>query len=274
MVGRYANRIGNAAFTLDNIQYSLAANNNGNHLHGGVRGFDKVIWQGSSFESANRRGVLLRHTSPDGDEGYPGKLSVSISCTVFDTGELRLDYQAETDAPTPVNLTNHSYFNFTGTARDILDHEILIKAEQITEVDERLIPTGKLLPVEGTPFDFRQFHKIGSRIKDVPGGYDHNYCLAGETEELRTVARVREETSGIVMEVDTTKPGLQFYSGNFLDGSLTGKEGRTVEKHAGLCLETQFWPDSPNQPGFPDCILRPGQKYRHTTVYRFSTDQQ
>ncbi len=271
MVGRYANRIGGAAFTLDEKNYSLAANNNGNHLHGGITGFDRVIWEAEPFTSADRRGVALSYTSPDGEEGYPGTLQVSIRCGLTDRGELFMEYRAATDAPTPVNLTNHSYFNFTGGSHTILDHEILIDADAITEINEQLIPTGNLMPVEGTPFDFREKRKIGSRIKEVPGGYDHNYCLKNKRGEKTRAAVVTEETSGIRMEVITTKPGMQFYTGNFLDGSLTGKGGRPCIRHSGFCLETQYYPDSPNHENFPSSILKQGEEYRHETVYRFST---
>lgn len=270
MVGRYANRIGGASFTLDGTEYPLAANNNGNHLHGGAIGFDKILWRGISFESSSQRGVILRHKSPDGDEGYPGSLSVAITCTVTDSNELELKYHGECDAATPVNLTNHSYFNFTGGRENILGHLISINSDSITEVNDTLIPTGKLIPVEDTPFDFREQQEIGSRINDVPGGYDHNYCLHDEGEALHHAASVHEPDSGITMDVETTKPGMQFYTGNFLDGSLIGKGGRPCEKHGGFCLETQFYPDSPNQDAFPDSILRPGEEYRHTTLYRFS----
>jgi len=273
MVGRYANRIGGAAFTLDGKEYPLAANNNGNHLHGGTVGFDKILWKGISFESSDRRGVILRHTSPDGDEGYPGNLRVAITCTVTDTNDLEIKYHGESDAATPVNLTNHSYFNFTGGSDTILGHLITINADSITEVNEKLIPTGKLISVEDTPFDFREQHTIGSRISDVPGGYDHNYCLGNQEETLHHAGQVHEPVSGITMDVETTKPGMQFYTGNFLDGTLIGKGGRPCEKHSGFCLETQFYPDSPNQDDFPDSILRPGEEYRHTTVYRFSAKQ-
>lgn len=292
IIGRYGNRIGAARFTLDGSEYELAANNGPNHLHGGLVGFDKVVWEAESFEGDEGIGIVLSRTSPDGEEGYPGDLSVQVSYTLTPDNRLIFDYLATTDAPTPVNLTQHTYFNLAGDgARDILGHRVIIRALHYTPVDEGLIPTGELATVVGTPFDFRNARAIGDRIaEDHPqlrfgGGYDHNFVLdrpmpsplvsdPGEglpdLSELVPAIYVVEPTSGRVMEVYTSEPGVQFYSGNFLDGSITGKGGATYEHRFGFCLETQHFPDSPNQPDFPSTILRPGEEYRSRTVYVFS----
>jgi aldose 1-epimerase len=282
IVGRYGNRIAGGKFTLDGEEYSLAANNGPNALHGGLQGFDKVVWQAQSFQNEEGVGVVFSYTSPDGEEGYPGTLEATVTYTLTDANELVFDYHAVTDKATPVNLTQHTYFNLAGDgAGTILDHELMLNASHFTPVDSTLIPTGEILSVDGTPFDFTTPTAIGARIDDddeqigFGGGYDHNYVLdRGEGDALTLAARVHEPTSGRVMEVSTTEPGVQFYSGNFLDGSITGKGGHVYEQRSGLCLETQHYPDSPNKPDFPSTILQPGQEYRSRTVYRFSVQDQ
>jgi aldose 1-epimerase len=278
IVGRYANRIAKGRFVLEGTTHTLASNDGPNHLHGGVKGFDKVIWQGEPFQTAQGAGVAFAYTSPDGEEGYPGTLKVRVSYTLTDRNELAIDYHAETDRPTVVNLTQHSYFNLAGQgSRDILDHRLQIEAGRYTPVDATLIPTGEIAPVDGTPFDFRQPAAIGARIgadHEQIGrgrGYDHNWVLNGQAGELRLAARLVEPTSGRTLEVATTEPGLQFYTGNFLDGTITGKQGRVYQRRFGLCLETQHFPDSPNQPTFPSTTLRPGEDYRSRTVFTFGT---
>ena len=272
VIGRYANRIGAGTFRLDGKTYQLATNDGPNHLHGGNRGFNKVLWRAQPFEDNETVGIALTHTSPDGDEGYPGSLDVEIKYSVSHSGAFSVEYRATADRPTPVNLTQHSYFNLEGEgAADILSHEIMIDAGSFSEIDSSLIPTGKLIPVEGTPFDFRKARPIGARIDDGgeqlgrAGGYDHNYVL-----EQRFAARVFAPASGIAMEVFTTEPGIQFYSGNFLDG-LVGKKGHRYGRRSGFCLETQHFPDSPNHPEFPSTILRPGNLFQSRTAYHFST---
>lgn len=272
LVGRYGNRIAKGKFTLDGREYTLARNNGENALHGGLRGFDKVYWE--PRVEGNR--LLLHYLSKDGEEGYPGNLDTTVSYTLTDANELRIDYAATTDKDTVVNLTNHSYFNLAGQGEgDILSHRMMIDADRFTPVDAGLIPTGELRPVDKTPFDFRQPVEIGARINDADEqltfgkGYDHNFVLNGHVGTLRLAARATEPKSGRVMEVLTTEPGLQFYTGNFLDGSITGK-GKVYKHRYGFCLETQHFPDSPNKPQFPSVVLKPGQKYHTTTVYRFS----
>ncbi len=278
IIGRYGNRIGGAQFALDGVTHPLPANDGPNHLHGGMRGFDKVVWRGEPFrDETGQAGVRFHYTSLDGEEGYPGTLQVQVTYTLTNDGELVVGYLATTDKATPVNLTQHSYFNLAGHGSgDILGHELMLAADAFTPVDRTLIPTGEIAPVEDTPFDFRTPHAIGERIEaDHPqirfgGGYDHNWVLDGTPARGMTLAaRVFEPETGRTMEILTTEPGIQFYSGNFLDGSLSGKEGAVYDHRAGFCLETQHYPDSPNKPEFPTTILRPGEEYRTTTVFRF-----
>lgn len=278
LIGRYGNRIGQGKFTLEGKQYTLAQNNNGQHLHGGVRGFDKVVWSAKPIQAKNGPGLELSYVSKDGEEGYPGTLSVKVTYVLTDNNELSIRYQATTDKATPVNLTNHSYFNLAGQgSSDILKHVLMLNADKFTPVDKGLIPTGKLQPVEGTPFDFRKPTAIGKRVGaedeqiKFGGGYDHNFVLNQKKPgEMTLAARVSEPTTGRVMEVRTKEPGIQFYSGNFLDGSNVGKGGKVYKHRYGFCLETQHFPDSPNKPEFPSTILEPGKKYDTTTVYKFS----
>ncbi len=281
IIGRYGNRIANAQFTLDGRRYQLEANNGPNHLHGGGVGFDKVVWSATPFSRADSVGVVFRYTSADGEEGYPGNLAATVTYTLSVDGSLIFDYEATADQPTPVNLTQHSYFNLAGDGtRDVLDHVLTIDADGFTPVDSTLIPTGEIAPVEGTPFDFRTPTAIGARIGAADqqlehgGGYDHNFVLRRGGEALAHAAHVYEPTTGRTLDVYTTEPGLQFYSGNFLDGSLVGKSGHVYEHRYGFCLETQHYPDSPNQPAFPSTILRPGEEYRSRTVLKFGAGQE
>lgn len=274
-VGRVANRVGKAKFTLDGKEYKLAANNGVHSLHGGVKGFDKVVWKAEAKTTADGPSVQFRYVSKDGEEGYPGTLTATVTYTLTNDNALRIDYTATTDKATPVNLTNHSYFNLAGTKEgDILNHELTINAEKYTPSDESLVPTGEIKSVKDTPFDFTKPHRIGERIdqlKGDPGGYDLNYVLNGGGKKLDLAARVTEPKSGRVMEVFTTEPGIQFYTGNFLNGKQTGRGGVEYKKHWGLCLEAQHFPDAVHHDNFPSMILKPGETYKQTTIYKFST---
>ena len=267
-VGRYGNRISDAKFTLDGKTYTLAANNGKNSLHGGKKGFDKVVWDVVPGDTSVPS-LTLNYLSKDGEEGYPGNLKVSVKFTLSDENEITIEYNAETDKATPVNLTNHSYFNLTGDGSNtILDHTLMIDADRYTPVDTTLIPTGELKAVKGTPFDFTTPTKIGARIAQVPGGYDHNFVLNKKGNALDLIATLSDSVSGRKLEVYTQEPGVQFYSGNFLDGTLKTQAGKAIPKHGGLCLETQHFPNSPNQPTFPSTILKPGEKYHTVTKYK------
>jgi len=270
-VGRYANRIAQGKFTLDGTEYTLATNDGANHLHGGEKGFDKLVWKAKPIEEKDFVGVRFKLVSPDGDEGYPGTLTATVTYAVTDEDELIMKYTAKTDKPTVVNLTNHAYWNLAGAGSgDVLNHELMLNADGYLPVDEGLIPLGTVASVKGTPMDFTQPKTIGSRIEQVEGGYDHCYVLNKEAGKKRTLAaRVVEPTSGRVMEIYTTQPAIQFYTGNFLDGTISGG-GVDYQKHYAFCLETQHYPDSPNQPNFPTTVLRPGETYRQSTVHRFS----
>lgn len=268
LVGRYGNRIAKATFKIDGETYTLAANNNGNSLHGGLKGFDKVVWKATPQPGDSS--LLLEYTSKDGEEGYPGNLQVQVTYTLTADNALKIEYAATTDKATPVNLTQHTYFNLSaGKDATILDHVLQLDAPEYTPVDDLLIPTGKVAPVKNTPMDFTSAKKVGQDIGKVEGGYDHNWVFA--KEGFATVGSLYHEASGRYMTMATSEPAVQFYSGNFLDGSLTDtRDGAKYVQHAGLCLEAQHYPDSPNQPSFPNTILKPGERYTQTTVYTFS----
>ncbi len=274
ITGRVANRIARAEFTLDGKEYKLAANNGPNTLHGGLKGFDKVIWKAEDVSGPAGPAVKMTYLSRDGEEGFPGNLSVAVTYTLTDDNALRIDYSATTDKATPVNLTNHSYFNLAGNASGtVLDQELMLAADQYTPSDDQFIPTGQLAPVGGTPLDFTTPTAIGARIGQIqgePGGYDHNYVIRPGTQSPAFAARARDPKSGRVLEMYTTEPGVQFYTGNFLDGSVKGKGGVVYKKNAGFCLEAQHYPDSLHHPNFPSIVLRPGATYAQTTIYKFS----
>jgi aldose 1-epimerase len=268
-VGRVANRIAKGTFTLDSKTYKLAINNGPNALHGGLKGFDKVVWKAEPQAGA---AVKFSYTSPDGEEGYPGTLKVTVTMALTDANELSIDYSATTDKATPVNLTNHSYFNLAGSG-DVLGYELMLAADAYTAVDGALIPTGEIKPVQGTPLDFTSSTPMGARfsqIKANPVGYDNNFVLRSGGKSLALAARVHDPKSGRVLEVLTTEPGIQLYTANFLDGSLKGKGGAVYGRHSAFCLEAQHFPDSVNHPSFPSTILQPGQTYRQTTVHKFT----
>jgi aldose 1-epimerase len=277
IVGRYANRIAGGTFALDGKAYTLPKNDGPNTLHGGVdKTFNKVVWDGEALKG--KSGVAFTYLSKDGEEGFPGNVKVKVTYTLTDANELVIDYEATADKATPINLSQHSYFNLAGEGTsDILNHEIMINADRFTPVDKNLIPTGELHPVKGTPFDFTTSTKVGARIEDtydqmiLGHGYDHNWVLNRKGAGLVLAARVYEPTSGRVLEVSTTQPGVQFYTGNFLDGTVTGKQGHVYKRRFGLCLETQHFPDSPNHPDFPSTILKPGETFKSKTVFKFST---
>ncbi|MDR0688169.1 MAG: galactose mutarotase [Prevotellaceae bacterium] len=278
LIGRYGNRIGSAKFTLGGVEYALAANNGANHLHGGLQGFDKAVWDATELLEKDTVGLILNYLSKDGEEGYPGNLNVEVTYRLTKNNELKISYRATTDKLTHCNLTNHAYFNLSaGKASDVLGHELSILADKYTAVDAGLIPVGLPVEVEGTPFDFRTPRTIGERINDDNeqlkngGGYDHNFVLNSGGGTLSLAATVYEPLSGRTMEVYTTEPGVQFYAGNFLDGTLVGVGDVQYGKRSGFCLETQHFPDTPNRPDFPSTELQPGQTYASETVYKFST---
>ncbi|MES1216509.1 MAG: aldose epimerase family protein [Bacteroidota bacterium] len=270
LIGRYGNRIGKAKFTLDGKEYTLAANNGGNSLHGGIKGFDKVYWNIEKLPGDSS--LKLTYLSKDGEEGYPGNLNVEVVYSLGSDNSMKIDYTATTDKATVINLTNHCYFNLSaGKDSTILDHELMLNADKYTPVDDGLIPTGEIASVKGTPMDFTTAKKIGKDIDSVKGGYDHNWVLNKSGNSLEEIATVYEPNSSRFMEVLTTEPGVQFYTGNFLSGTLTNtKNGQKYVKHGALCLETQHFPDSPNKPSFPSTTLKPGETYKQTTVYKFS----
>ena len=270
LVGRYANRIAKGRFVLNGKNYQLAINNGNNSLHGGVKGFDKVVWDGREYKDSSGAHLELAYLSKDGEEGYPGNLKVKVIYSLNDHNELIILIEAETDKPTPVNLCNHTYFNLSEADTSILGHILTLYADQFTMVNSELIPTGALPAVRGTAMDFNNSVAVGSRIDKVQGGYDHNYVLNKKPGIMSTAAKLYDPRSGRQVEITTTQPGIQFYSGNFLDGTIIGKGGKTYKQHWGLCLETQHFPDSPNQSSFPNTIVKPGEKFTEKTVFRFS----
>jgi aldose 1-epimerase len=280
IVGRFANRIANGEFTLDGVRYELPQNNGPNTLHGGTEGFDKKVWNAGEVSGSNNMGLELRCVSPDGEQGFPGRLEVAVTYTLTEDNELAIGYHATTGKPTVLNFTNHSYFNLAGEGSGcIYDHELEVNADGYTPVDSNLIPTGTIASVAGTPLDFRKTTRIGDRLRDaheqivLARGYDHNFVLTRKGDnELVLAARAADPGSGRVLEVRTTEPGVQFYSGNFLDGTLIGTGGKAYRQGDGLALETQHYPDSPNQPSFPSTVLRPGEEFDSTTVFAFSID--
>lgn len=270
LIGRHANRIGLGRFALDGLQYQLTQNNGVNHLHGGAKGFDKRVWTARDETSSDAVVLHLEYFSVDGEEGYPGNVQANVSYKLSADNELEINYEASTDRDTIVNLTSHAYFNLAGGG-DILGHELTLHADGFTPVSKELIPTGEVKAVENTPMDFRSAKPIGADLS-LAGGYDHNFVLQDSDGSLRPAARLYEPNSGRVLEILTTEPGIQFYSGNFLDGSLTGKGGVVYHKYTGLCLEPQKFPDAPNHANFPSTVLRPGETYKHVSVYRFLCD--
>jgi aldose 1-epimerase len=272
LIGRYGNRIAKGKFKLDSVEYTLATNNDKNHLHGGNKGFDKVVWD-AAIVNDTTPSLLLTYVSKDGEEGYPGTLKVNVRYTLTNDDEVEIEYNAETDKATIINLTQHNYYNLTGdVSNTINDHKLMIAADNYTPVDSTLIPTGKIEPVKGTPFDFTTAEKIGARIDQVKGGYDHNWVLNRKDNSMQLVAVLSDAISGRKLEVYTVEPGLQFYSGNFLDGKFKMAGDKPVNLHTALCLETQHFPDSPNQPSFPSTVLRPGEKYHTVTKYKLSIE--
>ena len=271
LIGRYGNRIENGRFELNGEEYTLSVNDGNHHLHGGRQGFDKVLWDSEIMKDGS---LKLEYVSENGEEGYPGRLTVTATYNLTDDNRLRLEFEATTDQTTPVNLTAHSYFNLTADpSNTILDHELKLHADHYTPATESLIPTGEIVSVEGTPFDFTEFTDIGSRIDQVPGGYDHNFVAdTSGSRELTLMAEVREPETGRILRVHSTEPGIQFYSGNFLDGTLESGNGVSLEQYSGFCLEPQHFPNSPNEPDFPSTILNPGETYNNVIVYEFGTE--
>ena len=271
VVGRYGNRIAKGKFKIDTAKYTLATNNGPNALHGGLKGFDKQVWDATPANDSTAS-LLLSYVSKDGEEGYPGNLKVTVRYTLTDDNELKIEYSATTDKATVLNITNHSYFNLTGDVTNtILDHTLMIDADNYTPVDTTLIPTGEIKSVKGSPFDFTKAKKIGEQIAAVAGGgYDHNWVLNKKDSSLQKIVELKDAISGRTLEVFTTQPGVQFYTGNFLDGTISTSEGKKINQHAALCLETQHFPDSPNQPKFPTTLLLPGQQFHSVTVYKLS----
>lgn len=280
IIGRYANRIANGAFTLDGVKYTLPKNNGPNTLHGGFIGFDKVFWSSEPFKHHDGVGIIFKYLSKDGENGFPGNLNVTVTYTLTEKNELIFDYEATTDKATPINLTQHTYFNLEGEGHgDVLGHVLTLNADHFTPTDDALIPTGEIRSVQGTPLDFSKPVALGARINDkyqplvVANGYDHNFVINGSGDKLKFAAHVYEPTSGRILQVYTTQPAIQVYSGNFLDGTLTGKHGHVYQRRDGLALETEHYPDSPNHPQFPSTILRPGQTFHSRTVYAFSVEK-